>query len=653
MLSFPYKWSLMCRAGTSDWAMDLNASYSGSLGLGGGGGDNGTGDASGVVYISPDIFTDPDPTVACQPPCTFVFPPWTLSSTTTISQPPVTMTVEDMWPLVETLDGGVTSTVYASTLTTTTITVPPLITDTISLWNFEWTDTQDDTIYLTSSVIFPPLTLTEGSDVLTTTLPPTTSGGSSVETTTTLVGATYTFSDGVYPPVMSPTTGQLTSSSGTQPSPTGGHSTTSNLPPPPPPPGKLGSVHVTVGPPKPTCSPGEIGCGKLCVLDCLPKPPCIGICGCIGIGCPNGGGCLGSGCSGGGGDNNEPEPSSCETSMTATDCEVACSLTVASGMSEYTTNCYTTACSSTVACDAVGTTTTSETTVGCPTIPPYTPWYTDENEPVPTMGDGGYGGTLVATGTWTPPQGSVTPPPTSPSSPSPTVPPSTSFISCDYYGQDPDQGRTADFCSCSGLTYPPNENTNVNPPNSCAYTALPQDTTSVATNTIITTYADSCQACTFEGQNEQCTSVPNCTPVPPSTTASQPPPTAAPSGTILLFSDDNVSVNGQLSSKIVCEHLLTCASQCQNNYANYTIHDAFNKCVKLSQKAKSFLVGYIEFCDCESNCSYQTFELLGDSCEGGDIVASGCGKEKYCRQPMSPASYLNSYQAENSNNDSG
>jgi chitinase len=53
--------------GTCDWAMDVNASYA----------PNGTpiGEGSGVVYISPDIYSSASPTVTCLPPCAFVFPP--------------------------------------------------------------------------------------------------------------------------------------------------------------------------------------------------------------------------------------------------------------------------------------------------------------------------------------------------------------------------------------------------------------------------------------------------------------------------------------------------------------------------------------------------------------------------------------------------
>lgn len=99
-----------------DQAIDLN--YTGSAGGNGGGNDNnGTnGSGSGVVTIDPSVYQDPNPSVTCQPPCTFVFPPWTLPYTTTISPPPVTSSIVDYWPYVTTISGS-TSTLYVSKTT--------------------------------------------------------------------------------------------------------------------------------------------------------------------------------------------------------------------------------------------------------------------------------------------------------------------------------------------------------------------------------------------------------------------------------------------------------------------------------------------------------------------------------------------------------
>lgn len=98
-------------------AIDLDITGSGG-GSGGGSGNN-EGEGSGVVFIDPSIYEDDNPTAFCQPPCTFVFPPWQLPYTTTISPTPATSTVLNQWTDVVTRQnpGGVTS---AETLTFST-----------------------------------------------------------------------------------------------------------------------------------------------------------------------------------------------------------------------------------------------------------------------------------------------------------------------------------------------------------------------------------------------------------------------------------------------------------------------------------------------------------------------------------------------------
>lgn len=228
-----------------------------------------------------------------------------------------------------------------------------------------------DTIHLISSVVFPPVTLTEPRETLTT-------GTSS----TTLAGILYTYSPGPYPVETGPAPGEATS------------------PPPGPPPGHLAGVHVTVGPPVPVCFPGEPGCGAVCVDDCVPEVPCIGVCGCIGLGCPGGGDCIGPGCGAGEDDGSSSESKPCASSTTVSNCEVACSVTSASGASSYTISCYSTTCYKSEGCDATATTTTSEITIGCPTLPPYTSWWTNSDELLPTMGAGGMGGAWQFTETY-------------------------------------------------------------------------------------------------------------------------------------------------------------------------------------------------------------------------------------------------------------
>ncbi|RWA04454.1 hypothetical protein EKO27_g10646 [Xylaria grammica] len=188
--------------GVSDWAMDLETSYCGN------GTEAGTG--SGVVYIDPSILTEPDATIACEPPCTFVLLPRTLLEPTVISRPPITETILDMYTSILALNNGVTSTVHVS------VTLPLLTTNKIKLWNVEWTNVDETVIYFTSSVIFPPVILTESPDIITI-------GTKS----TTLAGIIYTYMLRPYP----------------EPSTT----TTKGPPPGPPPPGSIGSVHVKGG----------------------------------------------------------------------------------------------------------------------------------------------------------------------------------------------------------------------------------------------------------------------------------------------------------------------------------------------------------------------------------------------------------------------
>ncbi|KAI4861986.1 hypothetical protein F4820DRAFT_451451 [Hypoxylon rubiginosum] len=367
--------------GTSDWAMDLETSYYGN------GSEVRTG--SGVVYIDPSVLTDPDATIACEPPCTFVLPPWILSTSTVITQPPITETILEMYPSVQTLNNGVTSTVYVSVTTVTTITLPPVTTDMIDL-------------------------------------------------------------PGPYPEA-DPTT---------KPGP----------PPGPPPREKVGSVHVTSGKPKPTC---VSGCGSLCGFNCKPEIPCIGICGCIGFGCPAGGSCLGPGCGSGtdsdGGDDN---PEHCSTTYTVTNCQIACSITDFG--TSVTTTCFSTSCVTVPACSETGFTTTPETiTFACP-------WTT-----------------ALASAIWTPSDPDALPPP-------------TTFIDCNFHGQDPDQGVTAQYCVCSGSTFPASSDTKY-PGESCPYTKLPTQTTAVSTlKEVVTT--SNCQVCTYAGLNADCTTINGCTP---------------------------------------------------------------------------------------------------------------------------------------------
>jgi len=438
--------------GVSDWAMDLETSYYGN------GTEVGTG--SGVVYIDPEIFAEPDPTIFCEPPCTFVLPPWTLPEPTVISRPPITETVLNMYMSIQTLTNGVTSTVYVSVTTVTTITLPPLTTDKIELWNVGWSDVEETIIYFTSSVVFPPAILTQSPDVVT-----------SATQTTTLAGYIYTYNPGPYPD-QSP-------------------STTNGPPPGPPPPNSKGSVHVASGTASPTC---VSGCGHSCKFNCKPELPCIFICGCIGLGCPGGGSCIGPRCGSdsGSGSDDDSDPS-CSRTNTVTDCQVDCSITDFG--TTVTTTCYSTTCVTVEACSTKGFTTTSETTTfACPwtTALASAVWQpTDPDALPPLLGGGGEFGYVYITAANLP-------------APSPSL---TNFIDCNFHGQDPDQGVVDQYCVCSGSTFPASSNT-LYPGQSCAYTELPTKTTSISTIKEVVTAG--CEVCTYAGLNADCSTINGC-----------------------------------------------------------------------------------------------------------------------------------------------
>ncbi|GAM87637.1 hypothetical protein ANO11243_056640 [Dothideomycetidae sp. 11243] len=438
--------------GTSDWAIDLNASYD----LGSNQGSWGSG--SGIVYIDPIIFTEPNPTISCYPPCIFIFPPWVLPAPTTINIPPVTSTIEVVEPFTAVQGGGVAVTSYVVEIITTVISFPPIVTNTISIWDIEWTDTNINTIYLTSSVIPPPVTMTLDSWV-----------GTAATTTTTEAGFIWSYVYGVYPPytgpLLQPTTGPGPPP-GTQPTSTGiaggppleappPGPGPNPPPPPPPPPGLSGWVNVHVGPPGPICTHN---CGQpRCHPFCLPKLHCIGICHCLGF-CPHGHGggggggqstCVGEcggdnddddsgwddGIDGGSGlDPNDPdENKSCSTSSTVYDCSVGCRVTDI-GDTSSTTDCFTTSCSSVVTCATTGTTTTSETTIAscgpASTQPAWNP--PSPNDPLPYLGfDGQYTYVCTIQGideqctslSGCQPSPTVVPPPATPPPAQPTISP--------------------------------------------------------------------------------------------------------------------------------------------------------------------------------------------------------------------------------------
>ncbi|PGH03305.1 chitinase [Blastomyces parvus] len=164
----------LCLAGTFAWAIDLGGP--GTLknpndltadddlrGADPKGGDGG----SGEVYISPEIFKKKDPGIACVPPCTFIMPPISFAKPSTITLPLYTTSLELAWPTTQlvTLPGGSvsTSTGLARTIQTTTLTIPPVTTSMVNLWNWKVTDldVSSSRYSLTSSILPPPFVITD------------------------------------------------------------------------------------------------------------------------------------------------------------------------------------------------------------------------------------------------------------------------------------------------------------------------------------------------------------------------------------------------------------------------------------------------------------------------------------------------------------
>ncbi|KAL2118935.1 hypothetical protein VTJ04DRAFT_5894 [Mycothermus thermophilus] len=357
--------------GTSDWAIDLDVDYGTNLGSPGGSPGGGSGGDSGAapIFISPDIYDSPEeaPEVRCHPPCTLVFPPWPLSTPTTISMPPVTVAYSENWEVTTTINGAPVTT-STGIITSTVITVPPITTTEIPVWNYYWdghnsdddSDSDDEgvIIYLTSSVMFPPVTLTR-----TRTPVP--------GTTETIV---WTYSPGPYPTL--------------RPHPKAGDDDDPIIPPPPPP-GHKDRVSVTEGEDGPKCRPGQ-NCGPKCSSQCDPEViPCLFLCGCIGPFCPRGS-CIGPGCFdrgfvGGGGGSPE---TTCRVRTTVSDCKVQCSVLSYNAL-DVRTRCEDPSCEHPVTgCSITGTTTTTTRTRSCHYGATYVP-YTD----IPVLGSGGRAGT--------------------------------------------------------------------------------------------------------------------------------------------------------------------------------------------------------------------------------------------------------------------
>lgn len=350
---------------------------------------------SGDVYISPSIWSSADPVVYCEPPCLFILPPLVLSSVTTITFPLFTTSLEVAWltSQVMTLANGdvSTSTGYDRITETTTLTIPPVTTSLIDLWNVNVTVTETDTssvFYITSSVLPPPFTITDEQN------PRSQSGVTNPPVTRTIIPPPYPY---------------LTTSPG------------SNHHPP---------LTWKPGPPGPTCL---TGCGHKCRLFC--GLPCL------------------LSCSGGGNDYNDPNDpdppasppkltgpetsptSSCRTS-TVTDYIVSCS-----SVNPSSSSCTTTSSAVTSGCNIQATTVTTGADT-CPTVSQDNDQGQDGGLPAPTTKGSNSGLTKITTSTST---GTITS--------APSMPTTNPMPSCSMQNEDPDQGINSGYCVCDGSTF--------------------------------------------------------------------------------------------------------------------------------------------------------------------------------------------------------
>ncbi|KAJ4288855.1 hypothetical protein N0V88_007185 [Collariella sp. IMI 366227] len=150
-----------CFGGTMIWSVDMfSGSGSGDTPDGGGSTDpgnpgGGQGDGSGVIYIDPSIYEEGAPEVKCQPPCTFILPPKSLTKATTITFPPYVTSLDVAWSA---------STGWTSIVQTTTITIPPVTTTEIEVWAYTVSGTRTtsgaySTFRITPSIRPSPFTI--------------------------------------------------------------------------------------------------------------------------------------------------------------------------------------------------------------------------------------------------------------------------------------------------------------------------------------------------------------------------------------------------------------------------------------------------------------------------------------------------------------
>ncbi|THZ35414.1 pectin lyase-like protein [Aureobasidium pullulans] len=219
------------------------------------------------VFIDPSVWTEEDPTIQCQPPCTFILPPFQLSTTTTITFPLYTTSLNVAWTTTvtytDTSGRKTSSKTVTRTVQTTTLTIPAVTTTAIPYWEVPFPnptakDPNNTVIYVTESIQPSPFVITDDPN------PERKSGVTHPLNTRTITPPPYPYSfttpNQEATPTNRPSSTTISSSSGGA---VVTHRTSSHTP-------TLVTIHT--GRPSPTCR-SLFGCGTRCKLFC--HGPCL------------------------------------------------------------------------------------------------------------------------------------------------------------------------------------------------------------------------------------------------------------------------------------------------------------------------------------------------------------------------------------------
>ncbi|KAJ4303199.1 hypothetical protein N0V90_002092 [Kalmusia sp. IMI 367209] len=113
-------------------------------------------DNENVVYVGTEVFTSP--TVTCSAPCVLVFPTSHLDTPTTIS-PSEYVTSLEYGTYATTSSNGAPATVFVTSITTVTISIPPITVSGLPFSNVNITSSGPTPIVIYPSVEVPPVTL--------------------------------------------------------------------------------------------------------------------------------------------------------------------------------------------------------------------------------------------------------------------------------------------------------------------------------------------------------------------------------------------------------------------------------------------------------------------------------------------------------------